>query len=243
MLACHNVEVETAATNKSYLERLKSYFLAGEGWVTNVFKANEKGGWLLLERRMPGQLVVQELTHDKPGLVISRSALVAATPNVDIQVKYQGLSGIMKGKGLATSLATLAKGSLSHGRVYLNSGRGLAQAIPIKESDGAVIVDNDHIIGYTEGMTTTVRKLGNMKSLLLSGEGFVCEFKGNGVIYLDSGSATGMSNHATSTINEGTSQIYKQAMMIAVIAIPIIAVNIVSGSKDALEFFVRVMRE
>ena len=238
MLACNNVTVETAAPYKSYYDRLKSYLFTGEGWFTNIFTANEKGGWLLLERQMPGKLVVEELTHDKPGWVVARSALVAATPNIDIQVKYKGFVGIMKGEGIATSLAKLAHDSQSPGRIYFNSGKGTAQAILLNKTDGPVIVDNDHIIAYTEGMTATLKKLGNMKSFFFSGEGFVCEFQGEGVIYLDSGAGTGSGNHKASIGEE----MYPYALLAAGLAVSLIAVAVFDSPKAALGILSRALK-
>jgi len=46
------------------------------------------------------------------------------------------------------------------------------------------IVDTSHIVGWTGGLEYQVRKVGGLKSLFLSGEGLVCEFRGQGRVWV-----------------------------------------------------------
>jgi uncharacterized protein (TIGR00266 family) len=47
-------------------------------------------------------------------------------------------------------------------------------------------VDTGHMVGWSEGVQYTVRKVGNWKSTMLSGEGLVVDLTGPGRIYLQS---------------------------------------------------------
>ena len=47
-------------------------------------------------------------------------------------------------------------------------------------------VDTGHMVGWSEGVQYNVRKVGNWKSTMLSGEGLVVDLTGPGRIYLQS---------------------------------------------------------
>ncbi len=46
------------------------------------------------------------------------------------------------------------------------------------------VVDTGHVVGFTEGLTFDVRRVGGWKSTIFSGEGLICEFRGTGTVYL-----------------------------------------------------------
>ena len=45
-------------------------------------------------------------------------------------------------------------------------------------------VDSGHVVGWSQGISYQVRKVGNWKSTFLSGEGLVADLTGPGTIYL-----------------------------------------------------------
>ena len=52
------------------------------------------------------------------------------------------------------------------------------------EAGQSFTVDTGHMVAWTEGIAYAVRKVGNWKSTMLSGEGLVCDLTGPGRIYL-----------------------------------------------------------
>jgi len=46
------------------------------------------------------------------------------------------------------------------------------------------VVDNGFVVAFTDGLDYKVESIGGMKSLFLSGEGFVSRFKGQGKIWV-----------------------------------------------------------
>ena len=50
-------------------------------------------------------------------------------------------------------------------------------------------IDSGHVVGWSEGITYTTRKVGNWKSTFLSGEGLVADLTGPGTVYLQTRSA------------------------------------------------------
>jgi len=69
-----------------------------------------------------------------------------------------------------------------HGDLWFNTYGALVE----HEIDGEFILDNNHLVGFSEGVEYQIVKLGTYKSLLFSGEGFVCLFRGKGKVYFQS---------------------------------------------------------
>jgi uncharacterized protein (AIM24 family) len=59
----------------------------------------------------------------------------------------------------------------------------------VQISGATYIVDTGHVVAFTGGLDFEVRKVGNWKSTILSGEGLVCEFRGSGTLYLQTRSS------------------------------------------------------
>lgn len=190
MLACKNVEMETRL-NGSVFAVAKRYFLGGESLFQNCYTAKEGGGWIALEESLPGQINAYELQPGK-NLVIGRKAYVAADQNVKVSFHYAGAKGLFRGVGAVKLKASVI--DKQSGRVFFNSMEGITKAIVISEETGPVIIDNEDIVAYTDTLQVSRRKLGDMKTLFLSGEGFVNEFKGNGTVFVGSGQKVITSN-------------------------------------------------
>jgi len=47
-----------------------------------------------------------------------------------------------------------------------------------------LIVDEDHLVAWTDGLDLSRRKDGSIKSTVFGGEGFVTEFRGDGHVWL-----------------------------------------------------------
>jgi uncharacterized protein (TIGR00266 family) len=190
MLAHKNCAIKTALTSGSLWERTKRYFLGGEPLFRNTFTAQKNGGWIALEEHLPGQIVTKNLTPHS-ALMIRRTALLASTPNVKLETKYLGLSGYLKGQGIATIRSTVSQGT---GQVYFHAQDGVVRSFRIRPQDGPITIDNDMILAYSENLNSKLKKVGGTFSTFFSGEGLVCEFQGDGIVYVASGSQTGQEN-------------------------------------------------
>jgi uncharacterized protein (TIGR00266 family) len=73
----------------------------------------------------------------------------------------------------------------AYGQGYLwFSSYGGLHTIDIGQQYTGYICDNTHMVGFTQGLNYSIRKVGGLKSLFLSGEGLVCEFQGQGRLWL-----------------------------------------------------------
>jgi uncharacterized protein (TIGR00266 family) len=106
---------------------------------------------------------------------LSSNAYVAHTSGVEYDTKFQNFAkGLLSGAGWF-----LAKMS-GTGDVWYN-GYGAIIEMPVEDS---LLIDNGHLVAFTEGLQYEMVKIGGYKSLFFSGEGFVCKFSGVGKVYV-----------------------------------------------------------
>lgn len=148
--------------------------LSGESFFLNQYQASSSSQiWLCSP--MPGDMMIKELNGEK--LILSGGAFVACDSNVNIKLEWQGLKSIFSGESLFWIKAE------GRGSILLNS---FGFIYPI-EVDGEYIVDTGHIVAFEETLNFSIQKSssGWIESYL-SGEGFVCRFKGRGTVWCQS---------------------------------------------------------
>lgn len=146
-----------------------------ESLFQNTFTATRPGQTLWFAPNSDGDL--QELVL-APGreLVIASSAFVGCVPSVAMDTKFQGFRGFFGGTGLFMIRCT------GEGPVWF-TGFGALHRVEITP-DRPYIVDNGHIAAFTGGLDFRVRTLGNMGSFIFGGEALVCEFRGEGTVWV-----------------------------------------------------------
>jgi uncharacterized protein (TIGR00266 family) len=151
-----------------------SRLLTGESLFINEFTAQNGDGEIKIAPGSPGDMVHYYLNNET--LFIQNSGYVASSPSVDLNMKWQGFKGFFNGEGLFLVKCT------GTGDLWLNSYGGIME-VDVKDS---YVVDTGHIVAFTEGLSYRVRSVGGYKSLFLSGEGLVCQFTGEGKIWIQS---------------------------------------------------------
>lgn len=189
MLAFKNATVEVIRPDSLY-STVKKYIWGGESIFLSVFTGQPKGGWISLEEQYEGQIVAFKLKPYSDGLTVCNGAFIAATSNVDLVTRYEGLQGWFAGKGFGTMRAAINDDQ--EGTVYLSTSVGQIKAVHVQPGE-SVIIDNTHLIAYTPTLNTTIEKIGGLQSTILSGEGLVTKFTGSGVVLMGSGESTGRS--------------------------------------------------
>jgi uncharacterized protein (TIGR00266 family) len=147
-------------------------FLGGETMFINTFTAGQNGGQIMIAPALSGDIIHFPLKGG--GLVIQASSFLASSPGIGIKVKFGGLKTLFGGEGL------FLLGAQGQGDLFINAYGGIRE-IPL---NGSFIVDTGHIVAFEESLTFNVKKVGGWKSTLLSGEGLVCEFNGQGKLYI-----------------------------------------------------------
>jgi len=151
--------------------------LAGENFMTNTFSAEGAAGTIKFAPSTPGDVEVLELGGRT--YFLQAGAYLAHVGDVKIDTQFGGAKSFFSGEGFF-----LLKIS-GTGTLFFASYGGLKKV----HVEGSYIVDTTHIVAFPETITYNVRPVGGLKATFLSGEGLVCEYTGQGDIYIQTRSA------------------------------------------------------
>jgi uncharacterized protein (TIGR00266 family) len=107
---------------------------------------------------------------------VQKSAYIASTPTVDLDVKWEGFARGLFGQGLFMLRATGA------GSLFINTFGAID-----KHSLGVgqtLVVDNFHLVAFSDTCSYKVTKFGGLKETLLGGEGLVTQITGPGDVHI-----------------------------------------------------------
>jgi uncharacterized protein (TIGR00266 family) len=165
-------QIETS-TQGGILKGLKRS-LSGESFFMNTFTAPASGGEILLAASLPGDMTYVDLQGST--WLFHRDGFVASEETVDLDTKWGGLKGAFgassffcvkcsgQGKAVVATYGALRRLDLQAGQQYT--------------------IDSGHLVAWPEAMPIEVHKVGGMKSLFLSGEGFVVTLTGPGTFFM-----------------------------------------------------------
>jgi len=162
----------------------KRKLLGGESFFRNTFTATAAGQTLWVA---PGPEGDVEAVSVVPGveLLLSSGAFLASEPGVLLDTKWSGAKGFFGGSGPFLLRAT------GEGLLFFGCYGGIH---PVDVGAAGYIVDTSHVIAFTGGLDFRVTKVGNVKSLFFSGEGLVCEFHGEGRLWLSTRNPNGLAS-------------------------------------------------
>lgn len=150
-------------------------FLTGESFFTNVFTATDDNQEVLFAPRLEGDIEYADLTAVP--LVIQAGSYLASHPGVVLNTKWQGMKSFFSGESMFFMEAS------GTGFVVLSAFGGI-QTVSVKDK---YLIDTGHIVAFTAGLSYQVVKAGSgWVSSFLSGEGMLCEFSGQGTVYMQS---------------------------------------------------------
>jgi uncharacterized protein (TIGR00266 family) len=156
-------------------------FFGGESLFVNVFKnQTQQPLTVVLSQGIIGDIACIDLT--KGAICFQPGAYIAHTPGVQMGVRWAGFASFFAGEGLF-KLQLSGKG-----RVFFGAYGGITE----KRIQGEYIVDNAHLVAYDPAIKMSLGLSGGLLGSLTSGEGIVNRLKGNGKIYLQSRSISGL---------------------------------------------------
>ncbi|RLI96779.1 MAG: TIGR00266 family protein [Candidatus Aenigmatarchaeota archaeon] len=166
-----NVETRTAGgLGRAILRKLT----AGESIFVNTFRGGEGGGKVWLAPSVPGVIVYAELKDS--GIVIQDTSYLAHHGDVDYELKWKGLKGLLAEKNLVWLRLH------GTGGVWFNSYGGIIE----KElkPDEQLTVDTGHLVAFQDTIDFSIGKFGGWKSFMFGGEGLTIKLKGPGKVYI-----------------------------------------------------------
>jgi uncharacterized protein (TIGR00266 family) len=166
------------------LGALSRKLLTGEKFFFQTLRATRGAGEVLLAPTVPGDIVVLELDGVNEYLV-QKDGFLAGAQEIRIESQMQSLSrGLLGGEGFFILRIS------GTGQLILNSF-GAIHKVELKP-DEEYIVDNSHLVAWTATTTYSIEKAAaGWIASFTSGEGFVCRFRGPGVVYIQSRNPSG----------------------------------------------------
>jgi len=156
------------------LRSFQRSLLGGESFFLNIFQAPPGGGQINLAPALPGDMMILNMRNES--LMVQSGSYVASSMGIDIDTKWGGARTFFASEGLIMLRAS------GVGLLILSSYGAIH---PIDLGIGQrYTIDSGHIVAFTEGMGFNVRTIGNVRSTLFSGEGFVVDLTGPGRVYM-----------------------------------------------------------
>lgn len=160
-------------------------FFTGESLFLSEFKADGVDGEVTIAPGPNGDIGHIHLQNQT--VYLSSSSYVAHTEGLNYETKFQKLSaGLLSGAGwFLVKMSGL-------GDVWFN-GYGALTELDVQDE---ILIDNGHLVAFTDGLDYDIIKLGGYESLFFSGEGFVCRFRGQGKVYVQTKKPSALVNWA-----------------------------------------------
>jgi uncharacterized protein (TIGR00266 family) len=174
------MEVKLNASKKAgFFGKFKAIFVAlirkligGETFFVNHF-SSPSGGWVWLAPALSGS--IQHIAMKGQSMILNAGAYVASIGDIDLKMRWGGLRAIFAKEG---AFFLEASGS---GDLWFNSYGAIEEV----QCEGSYIIDTGHLVGFEPSLEMNIRSAGGgLMGFLASGEGLVCEFKGQGRIWM-----------------------------------------------------------
>jgi len=167
-----NVDMKTGLRG-GLLASAARKLLGGETLFLNTFTASTPGESVYLAPACEGDITEFNVSPGEE-LFIHSGAFLASESTVQLDTKWGGAKGFF-GAGMFLLKAH------GQGRAFVSAYGALHR---VEVSEPGFICDNENVVAFTAGLQYEIRRIGGMKSLLLSGEGLVCHFHGRGQLWM-----------------------------------------------------------
>ena len=170
-----NIEAHTRKREKSLLSTLGLSIIGGQGFWVNDYTATNGQGEAAFAAAPVGDIETMEISPNK-GYIVQKSAYIASTQNVDLDVKWEGFTRGLFGQGLFMLRVT------GNGTMFINTF-GAIDKHTLAPNE-TLIVDNFHLVAFSDSCSYKVTKFGGLKETLLGGEGLVTQITGPGDVLI-----------------------------------------------------------
>ena len=170
-----SIDVKTRKRERSLLGTIGLTLFGGQSFFVNDYKTKDNPGEVAFVSAPVGDIEVLEVKPNQ-GFIIQSSSYIASSQSVELDVKWQGFTKGLFGQGL---FMIKAKGE---GNLFINTFGAIDKHT--LEADQKLIVDNFHLVAFSDTCDYKVRKFGGLKSTILGGEGLVTEVSGPGDVYI-----------------------------------------------------------
>jgi len=170
-----NIEVHTRMREKSLLGTIGLKLIGRQSFFVNDYTATSGQGEAAFVSAPVGDIEVLEVAPNQ-GYIVQKSAYIASTQDVDLDVQWQGFTKGLFGQGLFMIKVT------GKGQLFINTFGAIDKHM--LQAGETMIVDNFHLVAFSDTCKYKVTKFGGLKETLLGGEGLVTEITGPGDVYI-----------------------------------------------------------
>ncbi|MFO7795026.1 MAG: TIGR00266 family protein [Promethearchaeati archaeon] len=173
------LEISTKKASSGFLKSLKRA-LAGETFFMNTFEAHDDG-YVGLAPAFPGDLMQIPLEKNESWVLFS-GCFVASSIHFETETNFLGLKRSFFGGERAFFLNVQALNG--PGDLFIGA-MGAFHEITL--ADGQIFnCDNGHLVSMESSVSFDIKKVGGLKSTVLSGEGLVAQLTGPGRVIMQS---------------------------------------------------------
>ena len=170
-----NIDVKTRRREKSILGTIGLKLMGGQSFFVNDYTAQQNPSEVAFVSAPVGDIETLEVKPNQ-GYIIQSSSYIASTQNVELDIKWQGFTKGLFGQGLFMIKV------YGDGTLFINTF-GAIDKHTLKPGQ-TLIVDNFHLVAFSDTCDYKVKKFGGLKSTLLGGEGLVTEIRGPGDVHI-----------------------------------------------------------
>lgn len=170
-----SIEIRTRRRDRSVLETIGMTVLGGQSLFVNEYWANQEPAEIGLVSAPVGDIAKIDIQTAR-GYIIQKAAYIASSPTVNLDIQWQGFTKGLFGQGLFMIKVT------GEGELFINCFGAIDRHI--LQAGESMIVDNFHLVGFSDSCQYQVQKFGGWKETLLSGEGLVTHIKGPGEVLI-----------------------------------------------------------
>lgn len=165
---------------------------AGESLLINEFTAPDRPGQIYISPSIPGDICHYRLDTDRT-LLVQSAGFVASGSDVSVDSQFHGLRSFFNGDSLFLLRLT------GTGDVWFTAYGGIIE-IPVT---GDYVVDTGYVVAFEESLDYSIEVLGGLSfkglsTALRGGEGFVCRFRGQGRLWVQSRNLYPLMNYLAS---------------------------------------------
>lgn len=170
-----SIEVKTQKREKSFWGSLSLALIGGQSFFVNEYTASGGSGEAGFSAAPLGDIEVLKVSPGK-GFVIQKSAYIASQQGVDLDIKWEGFTKGLFGQGLFMIRVS------GEGMLFINTFGAIDHHV--LGPGEKLVVDNFHLVAFSDGCQYVVKKFGGLKETILGGEGLVTEISGPGEVYI-----------------------------------------------------------
>jgi uncharacterized protein (TIGR00266 family) len=170
-----NIEVHTRKREQSILGTLGLSIFGRQSFWVNDYTATNGPGEAAFVSAPVGDIETLEVNPTQ-GYVIQKAAYIASTDNVDLDIQWEGFTKGLFGQGLFMIKAT------GNGKLFINTFGAIDKHT--LNAGQSMIVDNFHLVAFSNTCSYRVTKFGGLKETILGGEGLVTNITGPGEVYI-----------------------------------------------------------